>query len=74
MSERKEVYLEEYLSTHNSELRRHPRYRSDMNFTQVTSDGDLVMSTRDKVLHSDDKLVFTEVADAVSMKIKLIVL
>jgi predicted P-loop ATPase/GTPase len=73
MSIRKQVYAEEYLAAHNRELNGHPKYRNDMEYTQVLANGTLVMNTRDKVLTPEDRQVFDEVCKTVDQSYKLII-
>ena len=74
MTERKSVYLEEYLATHNNALKQHPRYRLDMNITLANERGDLVFDTCDNVTNPEDKKVFTDVINLVAQTHKLIIL
>jgi len=73
MTEKKSVYLEEYLAAHNSALEGHPHYRSDMKFTQVDANGNLTFNTQDKVTNSEDVRVLNEVAKLVAQTHKLII-
>ena len=69
---RKQVYAEEYLAAHNRELKRHPKYRAGMIYTQVLANGALVMNTRNKMLVPEDAQVFGEVCKTVAQSYKLI--
>jgi hypothetical protein len=73
VTERKSVYLEEYFAAHNNALKEHPRYRSDMKFTQADARGNLVFNTHDKVITPEDVKVLEEVANLVTQTHKLIV-
>lgn len=73
MTERKSVYLEEYLAAHNNALEEHPRYRLDMKFTQAYAQGHLVSNTHNKVTSPEDVKVFEEVVNLVAQTHKLIV-
>lgn len=73
MSEMKHVDAEEFFAVHNKELEAHSSYRADMKYTQVFVRGDLVMSTRDKVLTPEDARVFEEVRKRVAQSYKLII-
>lgn len=73
MTERKSVYLEEYLAAHNNALKEHPRYRPDMEFTQADARGNLVFNSRDKVTNPEDVKVLEEVVNPVVQTHKLIV-
>lgn len=76
MAEREEVYLEAFVAAHNDSLRRHPRYRPDMEFKVGFGRGDLVLCTRDRgvrEISDDDLRVFEEVRREVSATHRLIV-
>lgn len=71
MTERKSVYLEEYLVAHNKALEEHPRYRLDMKFTQGDARGNLVFDTHDKVINPEDVKVPEDVVNLVAQTHKL---
>lgn len=73
MTERKSVYLEEYLAALDNALKEHPRYRPDMKFTLANARGDLVFNSHDKVINPEDVKVFEEVVNLVAQSHKLIV-
>jgi hypothetical protein len=74
VTERKSVYLEEYLAAHNNALEQHPRYRLDMNITLGNGRGDLVFATSNNVTNPEDEKVFTDVIHLVAQTHKLIIL
>lgn len=73
MTERKNVYLEEYVAAHNNELMKHPRYRLDMKFTHTDARGNLCFSTQDKVINPEDLHVMDEIVERVNQTHKLII-
>jgi len=73
VTERKSVYLEEYLAAHNNALEEHPRYRIDMKFTHVDAHGNLAFGTHDKVINPEDLQVLNEVVERVAQTHKLII-
>lgn len=74
MTERKSVYLEEYLAAHNNALEQHPRFRLDMKITLADARGGLVFDTRDNVTNPEDEDVFKDVLNLVAQTHKLIIL
>lgn len=73
MTERKSVYLKEYLEVHNDTLKKHKDYRPDMKFTQTDSRGCLTLDTRDKILAPEDQKIFEEVSEQVAKTYKLLI-
>ena len=73
VTERKSVYLEEYLAAHKNALKKHPRYRPDMMFTQADTRGNLVFNSRDKMTDPENVKVLEEVVNLVALTHKLIV-
>jgi hypothetical protein len=63
---RSPVYLEEWVELHNETLRRHPKYRPDMEVIAGAGLGSLVYRTKDPEISNEDLRVFNEVAGAVS--------
>lgn len=74
MTERKSVYLEEYLAAHNNALEQHPRYRLDMKITLADARGDLVFDTRDNATNPEDVKVFNDIKNLIAQTHKLIIL
>jgi hypothetical protein len=66
MDSRKAVYAKDWLDAHKDCLRRHPRYRPEMEYTEVSATGALTIHTRDKPISADDQRVFEEVGGEVA--------
>lgn len=68
------VYLEEYLSIINENLKKHKGYRPDMEFSRISAHGDVVLKTRDSILSTEDRKIFDDVIEIVNQQYKLIIL
>jgi len=73
MSDKNKLYLEEYLTILNDEIKKHQKYRVDMKFTDIDPSGNVVFSTKDKVTSIEDRVVIEEVIDSVSNENELVI-
>jgi formylglycine-generating enzyme required for sulfatase activity len=73
VTQKKEVYAKEFLELLNAELKKHPKYREDMKFTQIDARGGLTLDTKDMPISPRDVDVFNEVSARVRQSNKLII-